>query len=188
MIIVGLGNPGKQYENTVHNVGFRVIDRAADKLGATCKHKACDALCAHVYARGEKTVLAKPQTYMNLSGVSVKQLVASNRAQASDVVVVYDDVDLPIGTLRIRMQGSAGTHNGMRNIVQELGATDFMRVRVGVGAERGERMLRDYVLSELRGERKEAIDRAIERAADCVVEYLRDGDADAIMRKYNGAV
>lgn len=188
MIIVGLGNPGKQYANTVHNMGFRVIDIVADKLGTSCKQKGYDALYAAIYVRGEKHVIAKPQTYMNLSGQSVKQLLGGMHTTAKGLVVVYDDIDLPIGTLRIRMQGSAGTHNGMRNIVQEIGTTEFMRIRVGVGSARGERELRDYVLSEIRGEQKEILDRALDKAADCVLDCLNGTDTDAIMRKYNGAV
>lgn len=188
MIVVGLGNPGKQYEKTVHNVGFMAIDRLSDKLGIKLKEKGCGALYGVCYARGEKIVVAKPQTFMNLSGESVKQLVRAEKVGTEDVVIVYDDVDLPLGTIRIRAEGSAGTHNGMRNIVALLGTTAIARIRIGVGDDRGKMELRDYVLSSVSGEKKEKLNVVLDRAADCLAEYVEHKDLDAVMRKYNGKV
>ena len=135
MLIVGLGNPGAKYENTYHNMGFQVVDRLAKLLGVQIKEKSCDALIATLFVKGEKTVIAKPQTYMNLSGVSVKQLLGANKLAPEDAVIIYDDVDLPIGNLRLRKEGSAGTHNGMRSVIGETGSDKFKRVRIGAGFE-----------------------------------------------------
>lgn len=188
MLIVGLGNPGKQYEKTVHNVGFMVVDRLLDKLGVKAKDKGCDAVFATTFCKGNKVIIAKPQTYMNLSGESVKQLVKYNDMNASDVVVVYDDIDLPLGAIRIRKEGSAGTHNGMKNVIANLGTTEVARIRVGVGDDRGKMQLKDYVLSNVCGEKKEKLDKVIDRVSQCLQDYIQDGDIEAVMRRYNGVI
>ena len=188
MLIVGLGNPGKQYEKTVYNVGFMVVDKLLDRLGVKAKDKGCDAVFATTFCKGEKVVIAKPQTYMNLSGESVKQLVKYNNMEASDVIVVYDDIDLPLGAIRIRKEGSAGTHNGMKNVIANLGTTQVARIRVGVGDDRGKMQLKDYVLSNVCGEKKEKLDKVIDRASQCLQDYIEDGDIEAVMRRYNGVV
>ena len=188
MLIVGLENPGKQYEKTVHNVGFMVVDKLLDRLGVKAKDKGCDAVFATTFCKGEKVVIAKPQTYMNLSGESVKQLVKYNNMEASDVIVVYDDIDLPLGAIRIRKEGSAGTHNGMKNVIANLGTTQVARIRVGVGDDRGKMQLKDYVLSNVCGEKKEKLDKVIDRASQCLQDYIEDGDIEAVMRRYNGVV
>lgn len=188
MLIVGLGNPGKQYEKTVHNVGFMVVDRLLDKLGVKAKDKGCEAVFATTFCKGNKVIIAKPQTYMNLSGESVKQLVKYNDMNASDVVVVYDDIDLPLGAIRIRKEGSAGTHNGMKNVIANLGTTEVARIRVGVGDDRGKMQLKDYVLSNVSGEKKEKLDKVIDRVSQCLQDYIQDGDIEAVMRRYNGVI
>lgn len=188
MLIVGLGNPGKQYEKTVHNVGFMAVDLLMDKLGLKAKEKGCQAMYSSSFVKGDKVVIAKPQTYMNLSGESVKQLVGANKIDLEDIVIVYDDIDLPMGTIRIRKEGSAGTHNGMRNIVQELGTTNFKRIRVGVGDERGRMALKDYVLSNIVGEKKQALDKVLTKVVDALLDWLNTRDFDLVMRKYNGVV
>ena len=188
MLIVGLGNPGKQYEKTVHNVGFMVVDRLLDKLGVKAKDKGCDAVFATTFCKGNKVIIAKPQTYMNLSGESVKQLVKYNDMNASDVIVVYDDIDLPLGAIRIRKEGSAGTHNGMKNVIANLGTTEIARIRVGVGDDRGKMQLKDYVLSNVCGEKKEKLDKVIDRVSQCLQDYIQDGDIEAVMRRYNGVI
>ena len=188
MLIVGLGNPGKQYERTVHNVGFMVVDSLLDKLGVKAKDKGCEAVFATTFCKGNKVIIAKPQTYMNLSGESVKQLVKYNGMDASDVIVVYDDIDLPLGAIRIRKEGSAGTHNGMKNVIANLGTTQIARIRVGVGDDRGKMQLKDYVLSNVCGEKKEKLDKVIDRVSQCLQDYIKDGDIEAIMRQYNGVV
>ena len=187
-LVVGLGNPGKQYEKTVHNVGFMVVDRLLDKLGVKAKDKGCDAVCATTFCKGNKVIIAKPQTYMNLSGESVKQLVKYNGMEASDVIVVYDDIDLPLGAIRIRKEGSAGTHNGMKNVIANLGTTEVARIRVGVGDDRGKMQLKDYVLSNVCGEKKEKLDKVIDRVSQCLQDYIQDGDIEAVMRRYNGVI
>ncbi len=184
MLIVGLGNPGAKYEDTYHNMGFQVVDRLAKLMGVQIKEKSCDALVATFYVKGEKTVIAKPQTYMNASGSSVKQLLGAYRFALDECIVVYDDVDLPIGNLRLRKEGSAGTHNGMRDIVEKLAATAFPRIRVGIGHEtKGE--LRDLVLTKVEWEYRDVVAKALDDAAAAIKEYLENGDFDAIMRKYN---
>lgn len=188
MLIVGLGNPGKQYEKTVHNVGFMVVDRLLDKLGVKAKDKGHEAVFATTFCKGNKVIIAKPQTYMNLSGESVKQLVKYNDMNASDVVVVYDDIDLPLGAIRIRKEGSAGTHNGMKNVIANLGTTEVARIRVGVGDDRGKMQLKDYVLSNVCGEKKEKLDKVIDRVSQCLQDYIQDGDIEAVMRRYNGVI
>lgn len=185
MLIVGLGNPGAKYENTYHNMGFQVADRLAELMGVKIKDKSCDALVATFFVKGEKTVIAKPQTYMNLSGVSVKQLMGTNKFKPEETVIVYDDVDLPIGNLRLRKEGSAGTHNGMRNIVAETGATNIPRIRVGIAHDDFKGELRDLVLSKVEWEHREEIAKALDDAAAALKEYIENKDFDAIMRKYN---
>ncbi len=188
MLIVGLGNPGKQYEKTVHNVGFMAVDLLMDKLDLKAKEKGCQAVYSASFVKGEKLIVAKPQTYMNLSGESVKQLASANKINVEDIIVVYDDIDLPMGTIRIRKEGSAGTHNGMRNIVQELGTTNFKRIRVGVGDERGRMALRDYVLSNIVGEKKQVLDKVLAKVVEALEDWLNTKDFDLVMRKYNGVV
>lgn len=184
MLIVGLGNPGAKYENTYHNMGFQVVDRLAALLGVKIKDKTCDALAATLFVKGEKVVIAKPQTYMNLSGESVKQLLGANRMKPEETVIVYDDVDLPIGNLRLRKEGSAGTHNGMRNIVAEVGATNIPRIRVGIKHDFGGE-LRDMVLANVEWEYRDVVGKALDDAAAALKEYIENNDFDAVMRKYN---
>lgn len=186
MLIVGLGNPGETYENTVHNIGFMAVDILLDKLGLKLKEKSCKALWTTYFCKSQKNVIAKPQTYMNLSGESVRELIGANKWTAENVVIIYDDIDLPIGSMRIRKDGSGGTHNGMKNIIDQLGTKEIFRIRVGVGDDRGQMELKDYVLSKLKGEKKERINKILNRVADCVIEYIENGDKDSIMRKYNG--
>lgn len=188
MIVVGLGNPGAQYAATVHNAGFMAIDRIADKLGLKLKNKGCASLYAEQYIGGKKVVFAKPQTYMNLSGEAIKQLCGAFRATPQETLIIYDDIDLPIGAIRIRAEGSGGTHNGMRSVVAELGTKAIPRIRIGVGDDRGKMELRDYVLSKVSGEKKEKLDAVLACVAECVAEYVREGDLEAIMRKYNKKV
>lgn len=185
MLIVGLGNPGSKYDKTYHNMGFSVVDKLADMLGVKIKDKSCDALVASFFRNGEKIVIAKPQTYMNLSGVSVKQLLAANRFKPEEAVIIYDDLDLPIGNLRLRKEGSAGTHNGMRNIVAETGTTLIPRIRVGVGHDLHGEDLKDVVLAKVEPQYREAVENAQTNAAKALCEYMDSKDFDAVMRKYN---
>jgi peptidyl-tRNA hydrolase, PTH1 family len=177
-IVVGLGNPGRQYEGTRHNVGWMVLDRLAERAGLSGRVKARDA-AAVVRGRydGLDLVLVKPTTYMNLSGVAVRKVLARERAPLSDMLVVVDDFALPLGRIRLRERGSAGSHNGLRSIIGELGNQDFARLRVGIG-EPG-RNARDHVLSRFRIDEQARVEGALEAAADAVEDWAREGPARA---------
>lgn len=183
LIIAGLGNPGDKYKDTYHNMGFLTVDKLADKLSVKVKRLECSSLTATLSKNGEKIVLAKPATFMNLSGQAVKSLLSKHKATADDLIVIYDDIDLPRFSIRARKEGSAGTHNGMRDIVNILGGGSFKRIRIGVGREDGE--LKDYVLSRIRSEDKRAFDECFERVADALLSYIENGDFDLLMRKLN---
>ena len=185
MLIVGLGNPGEKYEGTYHNLGFAALDAVADAIGVKTDRKGDGALYCKTYVNGRKVVLAKPQTFMNLSGESVRMLLGSNGFSPEECVILYDDVEIPVGTLRARASGSAGTHNGMRSVIAETGSPAFKSVRIGAGFDRGRAQLRDIVLSKIRGENKELADGAISEAAAAIVRWLEDGDFDALMRRCN---
>lgn len=186
MLIVGLGNPGKKYEDTVHNMGFMTVDVLLDKLGARLDKKGCEAEYCVQYIGGEKHIIAKPQTYMNLSGVSVKMLANSNKIPFEGALIIYDDIDLPLGNVRVRKEGSGGSHNGMKDIVAQCGTTAIPRVRIGVGDERGNRDLKDYVLSKVGKEKHVVLDKVFDKVADGIWQYIVDRDIDALMRKLNG--
>lgn len=184
MLIIGLGNPGAKYEKTYHNTGFMTVDRLAEKLDIKVDRKECSALTGSKFVGGERIVLCKPTTYMNNSGEAVASLIGRYKAEHSDVLVIYDDIDIPCGARRVRRSGSAGTHNGMRSIVALIGE-DFMRMRVGMGKP-AEIPLIDFVLMNLRKEDKPLIDKAIDKAVECLTEYIVDKDFDKLMRNYNG--
>jgi peptidyl-tRNA hydrolase, PTH1 family len=185
-IVVGLGNPGRQYEGTRHNVGWMVLDRLAERAGLTGRVKARDA-AAIVRGRyeGLDLVLAKPTTYMNLSGVAVGKILARERAPLSDMLVVVDDFALPLGRIRLRERGSAGSHNGLRSIIGELGNQNFARLRVGIG-EPG-RNARDHVLSRFRSDEQALVERVLDAAADAVEDWAREGPGRAA-NKWNAWV
>lgn len=181
-IIAGLGNPGKKYENTRHNIGFITLDYLADRHDIKInkiKHK---ALVGEGRIAGQKVLLVEPQTYMNLSGESLREVIDYYKVDIEDMIVIYDDIDLEAGAVRIRKKGGPGTHNGMRSIVQHLG-TDFPRIRMGIGKERrGD--LADFVLGGFTKEDKEVLEPAVERAANAIEMYISDGIEKA-MNKYN---
>ncbi len=174
-VVVGLGNPGRGYEHTLHNTGFRVIDKLSQALDIPVEKKKCKALVGEGLLGSNRIVLCKPQTYMNLSGESVVELLNWYKCSDSELIIVYDDVDLPAGKLRFRTGGSAGTHNGMRNIVQLTGKTSFPRLRIGVGRPPEFMELADYVLSEGSKNDQEAIGEAIGRAEKAIVLYVCEG-------------
>jgi PTH1 family peptidyl-tRNA hydrolase len=177
-IVVGLGNPGRQYEETRHNVGWMVLDRLAERAGWTGHARARDA-AATVYGRynGLDLMLVKPTTFMNLSGVAVRKVLARQRAPLSDLLVVLDDFDLPLGRIRVRERGSAGTHNGLRSIVTEMGSQDFPRLRVGIGQP--ERAAIDHVLTRFTAEERPKLNIVLDAAADAVEDWARYGAARA---------
>lgn len=184
-IVVGLGNPEEKYEHTRHNVGFDVLQVLSQKLDIPLNKLRCKALTGEGRIGGERVVLAAPQTYMNLSGQSVVELLRWYKADAKHLIVVYDDVDLPQGRLRVRAGGSAGTHNGMRNIVYLTGRDDFPRVRIGIGKPEPGRDLAAYVLGKYPPEARQAMFDAFLRAADAVQAIVTDG-AEAAMARFNG--
>lgn len=182
-IIAGLGNPGKKYENTKHNMGFLTVDILAEKLGIRVSRIRHRALTGEGMCGGEKVLLVKPQTYMNLSGESVREILSFYREEPHHLIVIYDDIDIPIGTLRIRKKGSAGTHNGMRSVIYQIGSEDFPRIRIGIGKERkGD--LADYVISGFSKEDRETVEEVILRAADAAVCIVEKG-IEAAMGEYN---
>ncbi len=185
-LIVGLGNPEKKYEKTFHNMGFIAAGDCAELLGAKFRKKECEASVAEGYLGGEKVIIARPMTYMNASGRAVKQLCAKYKVAPDELVVLYDDYDLPKGHVRIRGSGSAGTHNGMRSVIAELGFSDFTRVRVGIRDPEVEIPLIDYVLSEVRKEDYDLFASACRRAAEAAVSLARGEALDLVMGKYNG--
>ena len=189
ILIVGLGNPGMKYKNTYHNVGFMAVDALAKKCKVKIAKSECDALTCKAIYKGVDFVIAKPQTYMNLSGEAVKKLVrAYDVDEKSQLVVCYDDVDLPIGKLRVRQEGSAGTHNGMRNIVKELNTQEFTRVRIGtktVELAQHEVELIDFVLSKVDFDSKQVLTTAIESAVEAFEMFIEGDDIQRIQEKIN---
>lgn len=182
-LIVGLGNPGPEYEKTRHNVGWQVVEAFARKFRIEIATHEKNALTGSGRVAGGSVMVAKPLTYMNLSGDAVRLLVNAYLDSTDDLMVVYDDIDLPLGRLRIRPNGSSGTHNGMRSIIGTLGSERFPRLRVGIGsAEQGR--LRDYVLEEFSGDEQPAVDRAVERAVNALVLFAR-GDLKRAMNEFN---
>ena len=183
-LIVGLGNPGKEYAQTHHNVGFMVLDRLAQKNGIEVIDLKGKALTGKGMICGEKVLLAKPQTYMNLSGESVRALSDYYKIEPQDILIIYDDIDLEPGKMRIRKSGSAGSHNGMKSIVQHLGTTEFPRLRVGIGGKPEGWDLADYVLSKIVPESDKELSAGIANAADAVELILCEGMQEA-MNRYN---
>ena len=182
-VIVGLGNPGKKYEQTRHNIGFITVDRLAEKYGIKInkiKHK---ALIGEGQIAGQKVILVKPQTYMNLSGNSVRDVFAYYKPEPENPVLVYDDIDLPVGKIRIRQRGSAGTHNGMRSVIYDLQQDDFPRVRIGIGGERNME-LADYVTGGFRKDEIKIMEAAVLRAVGAL-ECIIENGAGAAMNEYN---
>ena len=182
-LIVGLGNPGKEYAGTRHNCGFMVIDRLASKLNIDVDQNKFKGLYAKVKYHGEDIILLKPQTYMNLSGESVNAVMNFFKIDKEDLLVIYDDLDMPVGKLRLRKTGSAGGHNGIKNIIAHLNSQDFKRIRVGIDRHKYMNVA-DYVLSRFSKVESEAIEQGIENAANAVLDYL-DNDFNHAMNYYN---
>ena len=184
-LIVGLGNPGDQYRLTPHNLGFRVVDRIASERGVEIRNRQCRALTARMQVGAEPVLLAKPETYMNLSGVSVRDLVAEYEVQPeSDLIVIQDELDFPLGTLRIHTRRSSAGHNGIESIIGALGTQDFLRIRMGVAPERkvedGER----YLLAPLSKAELAVVDGMLDTAVEAVKVILTEGAA-AAMNRFN---
>lgn len=184
-IIVGLGNPKKEYDNTRHNIGFDVIDALADAAGISVTEKKHKALIGKGVVSGRKVVLAKPQTYMNLSGESVRELIDYYKIdETEELIVISDDISLDVGQLRIRKKGSAGGHNGLKNIILHLGHDNFQRIKMGVGEKPKHYDLADYVLGHFSKEERVVIDDSAKDACKAI-EMMVCGDTDGAMNLYN---
>ena len=185
-LVVGLGNPGEKYENTRHNVGFLTVDELAERARVPVQKLKYRALTNTVELGGARALLMKPVTYMNLSGEAVGQAARFYKIPPERVLVISDDVSLPLGKLRIRKSGSAGGHNGLKNIIQHLGTDQFPRVKIGVGEKpHPDYDMADWVLSRFTGEDLKTITQAVKRAADAVACVVKDGP-DKAMNRFNG--
>jgi PTH1 family peptidyl-tRNA hydrolase len=177
-LIVGLGNPGIEYQFTPHNVGFLAIDRIADDCGVEVRNRFGQALTARAVIGSETVLLVKPETYMNLSGTSVRELVSKYElTPETDLIVIYDELDLPLGSIRIRQRGSSAGHNGMRSIIGALGTQEILRIRLGLAPER--RILKPFTKEQLR-----AVDEVLDRTAEAVKVILNEGP-EAAMSRFN---
>lgn len=186
-LIVGLGNPGKEYERTRHNCGFRAVDILADKLGCKIDRAKFQGLYGQATRDGKKLFLLKPLTYMNLSGNSVSQLAAYFNIPAQRIIVMFDDISLEPGRLRIRPDGSAGGHNGIKSIIAQMGCQNFPRIKIGVGAKPNPNYdLADWVLSTFSAQEEKALVSALDRAADAALCIIDRGTAESANR-YNGS-
>lgn len=185
-IIVGLGNPGKEYAHTRHNVGFETIDILADRMGIEVEEKKHKGLCGKGILAGQKVILLKPQTYMNLSGDSVGEMAQFYKIPPENIIVINDDISLDVGRIRVRPKGSAGGHNGLKSIIYRLNSDTFPRVKMGVGAPKHEDYdLADFVLGRFTKEEIPVMEDAIMKAEKAVAEIIKNGVQSA-MNKYNG--
>jgi len=184
-LIVGLGNPGIEYQFTPHNLGFLTIDRIANDLGIEVRNRQCRALTARAVMAATPVVLAKPETYMNLSGLSVRELVEEHQVDVKqDLIVIYDELDLPLGTIRIRQRGSSAGHNGMESVLGALGTDEFLRIRLGIAPDRKVNDSVKYVLTPFRKAQDAVVDEMLDRAAQAVDVILKEGPA-AAMNRFN---
>ncbi len=184
-LIVGLGNPGIEYQFTPHNLGFLTIDRIANGLGIEIRNRQCRALTARATIAGEPVILAKPETYMNLSGLSVRELVAEQQVDVErELIVIYDELDLPLGTIRIRQRGSSAGHNGMESILSALGTDEFLRIRLGIAPDHKVTDGVKYVLTPFRKAQEKIVDEILDTAVQAVDVILKEGPA-AAMNRFN---
>ena len=177
-IIAGLGNPGSKYENTRHNMGFKAIDAMASEFGIDVNRAKFKGLIGEGRIGSEKVILLKPQTYMNLSGQSVREIMNFYKIPEEILIVIYDDFDLPIGSIRVRKSGGPGTHNGMKSVVQELGSRKFPRVRVGIGSSDGSTI--QFVIGKVGKDEQQILNEAAEAAASAAADIIRIGIENAM--------
>ena len=183
-LIVGLGNPEEDYSKTRHNMGFNVINKIAEEYGIEICKKKFDALIGEGIIENKKVILIKPQTYMNLSGKSIIQVVNFYKLEMEDIVVIYDDIDTDIGKIRIRKKGKAGSHNGMKSVIEELKSENFARIRVGIGKPEFKNDMINYVIGAIPEEEIKSLDEGTTKAKNAVIELLKNG-IDAAMNKFN---
>jgi peptidyl-tRNA hydrolase, PTH1 family len=184
-LIVGLGNPGIEYQFTPHNLGFLAVDRIANECGVEIRNRNCRALTARAVVEDQQVVLAKPETYMNLSGLSVRELVAKYEIDpAANLIVIYDELDLPLGTLRIRQRGSSAGHNGMESVIGALGTQEFLRIRLGISPDRKVKDGVKFVLTPFRKTQLKVVDEVLDTTLEAVKVILKDGPG-AAMNRFN---
>lgn len=185
LLIVGLGNPGLDYRNTRHNIGFMILDELAVKLNARFTRLQSKALVATVFLATKKVILAKPQTYMNSSGQSVRELVRFYKLELSDIIVIHDDLYLPVGDIRIRPDGGSGGHQGMNSIIEKIGTDDFPRLKIGIGSPPGQMRAEDYVLENFSDNEFPLMRETSLQVVGAILLWI-DGGIHAAMNKYNG--
>ena len=183
-LVVGLGNIGKEYEKTNHNAGFMTVDAVAEMMGFSFKNRGCESDYAEVNVQGEKFIVAKPRTYMNESGKTVKSLISKFKIDISDVLVVLDDIDQEPSYIKIKPNGSAGTHNGLKSIIRETGSTEFARLRVGIGSKAERQDLANFVLSKMHMSDEQKL--GLEKASQAVYDFMHGLEINELMAKYNG--
>ena len=183
-LIVGLGNPESDYSKTRHNMGFNVINKISEKYGIEVNKKKFDGLLGEGIIEGEKVILLKPQTYMNLSGKSIIQVINFYKISLENICVIYDDMDVEKGKIRIRKKGSAGSHNGMKSVIEELGSEEFTRIRVGIGKPEFEDDAINYVIGPIPESEIKILDEGTTKGAEATIEILKIG-VDNTMNKYN---
>ena len=183
-LIVGLGNPESDYSNTRHNMGFNTINKLAKQYEIEISRSKFKGLYGTGMIEGEKVILLKPQTFMNLSGESIKEIVEFFKIEMEQIIIIYDDIDIEPGTIKIRKAGGPGTHNGMKSVVHELNTQNFKRVRVGIGMPEETEDLVEYVIGAIPEEEKEKLDKGTDLAKDAVIEIIKSG-IDIAMNKFN---
>lgn len=184
-LIVGLGNPGEEYEKTRHNLGFRVVNELASRLGLKSLKSKHQSFIGEGTIAGHKVILAEPQTFMNNSGATVRGILAWHKIDPKKLIVIYDDVDLSVGQIRVREQGSAGGHHGIESVIAHVGTSEFARVRIGISRPSLTGDVADYVLQEIPPAQREPLETAVITAADAVEAIVADG-LPAAMNKFNG--
>ena len=183
-LVVGLGNPEQEYARTRHNMGFDVVNQISKDYHISFERKKFDPIFADGVIEGEKVILVKPQTYMNLSGESVKEIVNFYNIETDKIIVIYDDIDTEKGKIRIRKKGGPGTHNGMKSVINELGSTDFARVRVGIGQPEFKNDMINYVIGKVPEEEQKVLQQGVKKATEAVEEILKNG-IEIAMNKFN---
>lgn len=183
-LIVGLGNPEKEYANTRHNMGFDTINKLAEKNNIEVNKSKFDGLYGTGIIQGKKVILLKPQTYMNLSGESVRKIIDFYNIDSEEIIIIYDDIDTEKGNIRIRKKGGPGSHNGMKSVVENLQTTDFKRIRVGIGQPEYKNDMINYVIGKITEDEKKILQEGVNKAAEAIEEILKNG-IDIAMNKFN---
>ena len=183
-LIVGLGNPEEEYSKTRHNMGFNTINKIAKKYNIEISKSKFQGLWESTIIEGKKVILVKPQTYMNLSGESIIKFKKFYKISNKEIIIIYDDIDLDVGDIRLKPKGGAGTHNGMKSVVQNLGTEEFIRVRVGIGTPQNKDDMINYVIGAIPKREKEILNEGVKKAAESVIEILQNG-IDVAMNKFN---